>query len=47
MKTVFIPKLLAKAQACWPPAPPKQANTCDPASYPFASVMDLHIHKLI
>lgn len=36
MKTVFMPKALAMAQACWPPAPPKHANTCSDVSCPLA-----------
>lgn len=28
MKTVFMPRARAIEQACWPPAPPKHANTC-------------------
>ena len=30
-----MPKFRAIAQACCPPAPPKQANTCRLVSYPF------------
>lgn len=36
MKTVFMPKALAMAQACWPPAPPKHASTCSDVSCPLA-----------
>lgn len=36
MKTVFIPRARAIAQACWPPAPPKHANTCWDVSWPLA-----------
>lgn len=36
MKTVFMPRLRAMAQACCPPAPPKHANTCREVSWPLA-----------
>lgn len=36
IKTVFIPRARAIAQACWPPAPPKHASTCWEVSWPLA-----------
>lgn len=36
IKTIFMPKALAMAQACWPPAPPKHASTCSDVSWPLA-----------
>lgn len=36
IKTVLMPRARAIAQACWPPAPPKQANTCWEVSWPLA-----------
>lgn len=49
MNTVDIPKLLAIAQACCPPAPPKQAIACRAVSYPLAwvrALIGLHIASL-
>lgn len=37
-KTRDIPKDLAIAHACCPPAPPKHASTCLEVSYPLAYI---------
>ena len=45
MKTVDIPRVLAMAQACCPPAPPKHARTCLAVSYPLPWKKEqVHMH---
>ena len=41
MNTDDIPRDRAMEQACWPPAPPKQAKTWREVSWPLASVSAL------
>ena len=50
MKTLFMPRALAMAQACCPPAPPKHARTCWDVSWPLAcdgTVRCQSIHMLL